>query len=205
MKYVLITLPPLLLFVAVVVAGEWLLNEQPLPRERASIEFSQATSAPRLSAARVVTPPPAPTEISFVPAVPEDPRVPPQLAAPLRAVAFDLNLCVPQQMERDLGPIDIEVRFTPTPSGAFAPGTQVTTSWDDPVVADCIAEVFDEATWMPSAAAPKPQNPNRKQEISQFCLGIANSVPLVATVSRLGCLRQRTGLWQPLEVEGKLG
>lgn len=162
MKYVVITLPPLLLFIAVLVAGEWL-TRQPsqftlvaeatpadAAREQHALRFAVATTTP-LAAPRLETPRAA---------EPEDPRVPRNLAAPLRAVAADISLCVSQRLERDLGPIDIDVRFTPVAGGGFAQGTQVTTTWDDPNVADCVAEVFDEATFLPE--------PGERFEPSEF-------------------------------------
>jgi len=156
MKYVVITLPPLLFFALVLVAGEVLTA----PRAEFADTPAQESAPPPLA---VMDPPvdepmahdtlpPAHVAAAQFAAVQQGPDalVPPHLAAALKAVAPDISLCVPQSLERDRGPVDIDVRFTLAPGGAFAPGTQVTTSWDDPEVAACVAEVFEETTFWPS-------------------------------------------------------
>lgn len=79
-----------------------------------------------------------------------DDGVPRRLANALEAVAPELALCVNQHLVRDRGPVTITVHFRPTREGAFAPGTRVETSWDDETLAGCVAEVFDEMTFLPS-------------------------------------------------------
>lgn len=151
MRYVAIILSPLLLFGSVLALGFWLSSGEPDPwtPHAAPLEVRFAVAP---------VPPPA----SSVPAplvVPRrfDPRVPTGLEAPLQAVAADINLCVPHC---DLGPIDIDVRFTPLRGGAFRRDVSVTTSWDNEEVERCIAEVFEETTFMP--------DPNGRFEPSEF-------------------------------------
>ena len=156
-KHVLIGLPPLLLFVAVVVAGAWwtsapsslLLSADTAQAETASEQaaLEVAWAAP----ARAGSPPAA--HPSLVPSPPRrDPRVPAPLDAPLRAVAADVSLCVSQRLPRDRGPIAVDVVFTPVPGGGFARGTRVFTNWHDADVEACVEEVFEEATFMPTDA-----------------------------------------------------
>lgn len=153
---VIIVVPPLLLFSAVLVAGERLTREPGhlvLAEALASREHPVSPEPRRQSPPLQPQRPPAPA--------PQQPAVlrgadqtlvgvPPHLAAALQAVAPDISLCIPEKLERDRGPVDIDVRFTPKPGGGFAPGTWVGTSWDDEEIANCIAEVFDEATFLPS-------------------------------------------------------
>jgi hypothetical protein len=77
------------------------------------------------------------------------PRVPNGFVAPLRAVASDVNLCIAHSLKRDLGPINVRVRFTPRRDGAFVQGVEVSSIWGNRVVEDCIAEVFEETTFWP--------------------------------------------------------
>lgn len=152
MKYVVITLPPLLVFLAVIVAGEAWLGASSDGPSLALVADARHLDATRereaLTVARAVLPPPM--AVIHAPSLEGiDPRVPRHLAAPLKAVAADVSLCVSQRLERDLGPVDIDVRFTPVPGGGFAKGVQVSTTWDDPNVAECVAEVFEETTFMP--------------------------------------------------------
>lgn len=153
-KYAVITVPPLLLFAVVLVAGEVLSAPRaepadgPEPEPVAPAPEPAAEPEPPAPAAAREAPPPA---LLDAPARQgPDSLVPPHLEQPLKAVAPDISLCVSQSLERDRGPLDIDVRFTPTRAGSFAPGTQVTTSWDDEEVARCVAEVFEETTFWPS-------------------------------------------------------
>jgi hypothetical protein len=145
MKHVVITLPPLLLFLVVVVAGaRWtaepshllLADARALDTERTHEALRVAEAAPVRAAPTTST---------------TDARVPPHLAAPLKAVAADISLCISPHLARDRGPIDVDVVFTPLAGGAFAKGTRVFTTWHDETVEDCIAEVFDETTFLPTA------------------------------------------------------
>lgn len=152
MRYVVIA-SPLLLFAGVVTVGFWLTADEPAqppiedPR-RALAVVQLATALETFS-----QPAPRPEPVAAVPSAPPvptaDARVPRGLAAPLRAVAADVNLCIPHSLERDLGPIDVTVRFTPIRGGAFEQGVQVSSTWNDPQVESCIAEVFEETTFMP--------------------------------------------------------
>ncbi len=155
MRYVAIILSPLLLFGSVLALGFWLSATEPeswkpqmgaLPVEvRVAVVQAPSPNAPPLT-------PTSPAR--------SDPRVPSGLEAPLQAVAADINLCVPHSLERDLGPIDIDVRFTPLRGGAFTHDVTVTTSWENEEVERCIAEVFEETTFMP--------DPNGRYEPSEF-------------------------------------
>ncbi|MBL8921402.1 MAG: hypothetical protein JNJ54_21260 [Myxococcaceae bacterium] len=157
MRYVVVITSPLLLFAAVLGAGFWLASPDDLPRppqpvrveavQQLAVEL-HALSAPPQGRASEEGPSP-PTGITTEEA--REPGVPHGLEAPLRAVANDVNLCVPHWLERDRGPIDVSIRFTPGRAGTFAPGVTVTSSWDDPLVEACIAEVFEEATFWPQA------------------------------------------------------
>jgi hypothetical protein len=150
-RYGIIIASPLLLFGLVVALGLWLTDGD------ASLEEVQPALASRgndrvVMAVQLAMSPPAAVKrvddrVESV--AREDSRVPHELVSPLRAVAPDINLCIPHSLERDLGPIDVSVRFTPVRGGAFAPGVQVSTSWNDPVIEGCIAEVFEESTFMP--------------------------------------------------------
>ena len=153
MKHALIWLPPLVLFLAVVVAGEWW-TRTPSPLLLAADARSDEVQDQRaaLEAAWVAPPPPPTAAPSLVPPPPRDPRVPASLEAPLRAVAADVSLCISRWLPRDRGSIAIDVVFTPVRGGAFAPGTRVFTNWHDEDVEACVAEVFDEASFMPTDA-----------------------------------------------------
>lgn len=150
MRYVVIVSSPLLLFAGVVAAGLWLTSpgDGPLPTPPPPPRAEAVQQLAVELAAKVPLPPP-PSTAPPVPTTPPEPGVPHGLEAPLRAVAADVNLCVPHSLERDLGPIDVTVRFTPSRAGAFAPGVVVTSTWDDAQVESCIAEVFEEATFWP--------------------------------------------------------
>ncbi|MEW5737613.1 MAG: hypothetical protein AB1938_01740 [Myxococcota bacterium] len=150
MKYLGIALPPLFLFVVVVVLGvSW--TKEPsrlvLVAEASHAETEREQGA--LELAHAVVPRPA---VDEAPPREVDERVPRHLAAPLKAVAPDISLCVSQRLTRDRGPIDVDVIFTPVEGGGFAPGTRVFTNWRDPEVEACIAEVFEESTFMPTNA-----------------------------------------------------
>lgn len=124
MRYVAIVLSPLLLFAGVLAAGLWLTADSP----QWPTEYSTGVADPVMPQVRVakVEANPAAGELTVRPEsrLPRivEPGVPPGLIAPLRAVAPEVNLCIPHSLERDLGPIDVAIRFTPVRSGAFARG-----------------------------------------------------------------------------------
>jgi hypothetical protein len=150
-RYAIIIVSPLLLFGLVVGLGLWLTDgdaslEEAMPHlasrgDERVVASVQLAMSPPAAASRIVDQGQAGAR--------EEGHVPRALASPLRAVAPNINLCIPHSLERDLGPIDVSVRFTPVRGGAFAPGVQVSTSWSDPVIEGCIAEVFEESTFMP--------------------------------------------------------
>ncbi|MCU0702209.1 MAG: hypothetical protein MUC96_37405 [Myxococcaceae bacterium] len=149
MRYGIIIVSPLLLFALVFGLGLWLTAHEPR-----SPELLEAAGVPHVRP--VASDHDAPVAASraeheLVPVLQSRSasRVPRALEKPLRAVAPDINLCIPHSLERDLGPIDVAVRFTPIRGGAFAPDVLVSTSWNDPVIERCIVEVFDESTFMP--------------------------------------------------------
>ncbi len=160
MKYVVIIGLPLLFLAAVLLGGEWMLDRADSPPPEAAAEAPPPLPAPPVAElTRLPAAPPEPAHVEALATAAEEPvddapaaLVPADLATPLRAVAPDVSLCIPATLERDKGPLDVEVHFTPTPGGAFAEGTEVTTSWDDDehTVAHCIAEVFDETSFWPA-------------------------------------------------------
>lgn len=157
MRYFAIVLSPLLLFSAVVLLGFWL-SDDAEPWQPLTIE-----APPPLAVNVVFTPPRGLEPVRTSPAIAlpvQDSRIPAGLEAPLRAVASDINLCVPHSLERDLGPIDVQVRFTPIRGGAFGREVSVASSWDNEEVERCVAEVFEETTFMPE--------PNGRFEPSEF-------------------------------------
>ncbi|MFZ5439294.1 MAG: hypothetical protein ACOZQL_04755 [Myxococcota bacterium] len=148
-RLVLIAGLPSFLFLLVVVGGLVLLEPpaRPAPVPPAIAEPAHLAPAAVALAPRTTGEPPVSRSRA------DDRRddgVPRRLANALEAVAPELALCVNQHLVRDRGPVTITVHFRPTREGAFAPGTRVETSWDDETLAGCVAEVFDEMTFLPS-------------------------------------------------------
>lgn len=149
---------PLFTFAAVAALGAWL-TQGPAPAieppvaapEPALVVAREAPPAERPPAAPVLPPAPPPQAAARAPdEATRDDGVPRRLVSALEAVAPELALCVNQHLIRDRGPVTIAVHFRPTREGAFAPGTQVETSWGDDTLASCVAEVFEEVTFWPT-------------------------------------------------------
>lgn len=73
--------------------------------------------------------------------------LPPELAAPLRAVFPEVHRCfADQHFKRGH---EVRVRFTPTRDGGF---DQVQVDEQNPYLASCLEDVFAEVRWQPSGA-----------------------------------------------------
>ncbi len=155
-KYVVVTVVPVLVFLAVIWAGQSLTEDLAngasstaavAGKASVSVALTGVSSRPAREETRTKSlEPPSP------PTLDPPSLVPPALEVPLRAVSPEIALCIPSALERDRGPIDLEVHFTPVAGGAFAPGTTVESSWHDEEIERCVAEVFDETTFWPSGA-----------------------------------------------------
>src|SRR5512140_3096209 len=110
---------PIFVLFAALAAREWLL-EEPAPSrpetEAIAVEPPPVPDEPEVVVASAEQPAPAVPAPAPAAALADDAPsviVPADLATPLRAVASEVKLCIPESLERDRGPLDVEVHFTP--------------------------------------------------------------------------------------------
>lgn len=78
----------------------------------------------------------------------EDPP-PPELEAPLRAVASEVRHCFLDQADRMHRAVQVRVGFRPLPDGGFEGAVVEGSTWQDPYLSACIEDVFEELGYTP--------------------------------------------------------
>ncbi len=79
----------------------------------------------------------------------EDEPLPPEVAAPLRAITPEFTRCFADVGSRAQAPVDVTLRFRPTRDGGFS-DTELTSTWQDPYLTACLTDVLEEVGWAPT-------------------------------------------------------
>ena len=130
-------------FAALVVLG-WIFTRPEMPRGEAQVERSNPSPQPSPHGERglVVLP--------VLDAGDDAGNIDPALAAPLKAVAAQVQLCFDDRSEHVRDRVAVQVAFRPTEDGGFDHIRIESGGLPDPTFAACIEDVFAEVHFEPS-------------------------------------------------------